>query len=70
MDKEKALGILEGIISDINSMMQQTRASRLELRDLEQEIETLYQTGKMTDITYAIHKERTHRASQNIDDCV
>ncbi len=46
MNSDDDMAILEGIVSDINSLITETRQTRKELKILEEDAKEQYDTGK------------------------
>jgi major membrane immunogen (membrane-anchored lipoprotein) len=69
-DDQSDREILEEIVADTRRLIVDTRTSRREWRELVTEVETTFKRGKMTQLTYDIHKERLRRSGQDIDYCL
>ena len=69
-DSQNEREILEGIVTDTQRLISETRANRREWHELRQEVEAMFARGDMTRLTYDVHKERLRRSGQDIDCCL
>jgi hypothetical protein len=61
---------LREIVANTRALIIETRASRKEWLDLQQEVEDAFARGVMTGLSHAIHKEHLRRSGQDIDCCM
>lgn len=62
--------MFEGIIQDIEEWLVDAHKNRLDLKKLENEINSKYERGEVSDVWHSVEMERCKRAQEKADYCV